>query len=55
MRICLFGGLITDLTYLLVYSLLADHKGAYWFLLIGPFFEGILGGTATLWWFLSFY
>lgn len=46
MRICLLGGLITDITFLLVYLFLSDHNGAYWFLLIGPVFEGFLGGTA---------
>ena len=40
----MFGNLITDITYLLVYSFLRDHKGAYWFLLIAPVFEGSLGG-----------
>ena len=45
LRICLLGNLITDLTYLLVYSFLKDRRGAYWFLLIAPFFEGSLGGT----------
>lgn len=44
----MFGNLITDVTYLLVYSLLRDHKGAYWFLLVAPIFEGALGGTSIL-------
>ncbi|KAF9647561.1 MFS general substrate transporter [Thelephora ganbajun] len=47
MRICLFGNLITDLTYLLVYSLLRGRNGAYWFLLIAPVFEGSLGGLSA--------
>ena len=42
------GNLVTDLTYLLVYSLLRDRKGAYWFLLIAPVFEGTLGGVPGL-------
>ena len=44
----MFGNLVTDLTYLLVYSLLRDHRGAYWFLLIAPLLEGLLGGTPSL-------
>ena len=44
----MFGNLITDLTYLLVYSFLRDRKGAYWFLLISPVFEGSLGGMESL-------
>ena len=44
----MFGNLVTDLTYTLVYSLLRNHKGAYWFLLIAPLFEGLLGGTLNL-------
>lgn len=42
------GNLVTDLTYLLVYFFLRDRKGAYWFLLIAPVFEGLLGGAAGL-------
>ena len=48
LRICMFGNLITDIAYLLVYALLRDRKGAYWFLLIAPVFEGLLGGTIRL-------
>ena len=44
----MFGNLITDITYLLVYYFLRDHKGAYWFLLIAPVFEGSLGGMESL-------
>ena len=44
----MFGNLITDLTYLLVYSFLRDRNGAYWFLLISPVFEGLLGGMENL-------
>lgn len=43
----MFGNLVTDLTYMLVYSLLRDHKGAYWFLLIAPLLEGSLGGLSA--------
>lgn len=42
------GNLVTDLTYLLVYFFLRDRKGAYWFLLIAPVFEGSLGGAAGI-------
>lgn len=44
----MFGNLVTDLMYLLVYSLLRDRRGAYWFLLVAPLIEGSLGGTARL-------
>jgi len=44
----MFGNLITDLTYLLVYSLFRDRRGAYWFLLVAPVFEGSLGGMPNL-------
>ena len=44
----MFGNLVTDLTYTLVYSRLRDHRGAYWFLLAAPLLEGSLGGTERL-------
>jgi len=44
----MFGNLITDLTYLFVYSFLRNRSGAYWFLLISPVFEGSLGGMENL-------
>lgn len=47
LRICIFGNLITDFMYLFVYSFLREHKGAYWFLMIAPFFEGSLGGLGA--------
>ena len=44
----MFGNIVADLTYLLVYSFLGDHKGAYWLLLVAPLIEGSLGGAARL-------
>ena len=48
LRICMVGNLVTELTYIFVYSHLRDHKGAYWFLLTSPLVEGLLGGMQKL-------
>jgi hypothetical protein len=44
MRICTFGLLATDATYIYVYRTLRNIPGAYRYLLVGPVIEGFLGG-----------
>ncbi len=39
------GVLIMDLCFLSTFSFYEYIPGGYWFLLIGPIFEGFLGGT----------
>ncbi|KAH6895043.1 major facilitator superfamily domain-containing protein [Coprinopsis sp. MPI-PUGE-AT-0042] len=47
MAIALIGLLITDFNYVNVYYFSKYLPGGYWFLLLGPLIEGILGGFAT--------
>ncbi|KAH6918262.1 major facilitator superfamily domain-containing protein [Coprinopsis sp. MPI-PUGE-AT-0042] len=47
MAIALIGLLITDFNYVNVYYFSQHLPGGYWFLLLGPLIEGILGGFAT--------
>ena len=41
------GILVQDLTFLSVFWFYNYIPGGYWFLLIGPVFEGALGGQFT--------
>lgn len=44
MGISLLGLLITDFNYINVYYFSKYLPGGYWFLLVGPVIEGVLGG-----------
>ncbi|KAF5389821.1 hypothetical protein D9757_003673 [Collybiopsis confluens] len=45
--ISVFGVLLTDATFILVYYRSRSLPGGYWFLLLGPLVEGSLGGFTT--------
>ncbi|PFH45582.1 hypothetical protein AMATHDRAFT_77985 [Amanita thiersii Skay4041] len=47
LRIAIIGPLITDLILILVASYTENFPGGYWFLIIGPLIEGILGGISA--------
>lgn len=42
-----FGLLMTDFNFLVVAHFHKILPGGYWFLLVGPFLDGLLGGTAV--------
>ncbi|KAJ4487747.1 major facilitator superfamily domain-containing protein [Lentinula aciculospora] len=45
--ISVFGILITDANFILVYYLSQSLPGGYWFLILGPLVEGSMGGFTT--------
>ncbi|KAJ3819974.1 major facilitator superfamily domain-containing protein [Lentinula raphanica] len=45
--ISVFGILITDATFILVYFFSQSLPGGYWFLVLGPLIEGSMGGFTT--------
>lgn len=46
-----FGLLMTDVNFLVVARWHMVLPGGYWFLLVGPFLDGLLGGMIALWHF----
>ncbi|TFK72774.1 MFS general substrate transporter [Pluteus cervinus] len=44
MGISVFGLLLTDFNFIFTYSFYQRLPGGYWFLLLGPLVEGVLGG-----------
>ncbi|KLO13488.1 MFS general substrate transporter [Schizopora paradoxa] len=44
MGISVIGLLVTDFNFIFVYNFSERLPGGYWFLLLGPFVEGLLGG-----------
>lgn len=44
----LFGLLMTDVNFLVVFRFHNVLPGGYWFLIVGPFLDGLLGGMSTV-------
>ena len=42
---CIFGMIMTDLSFIVVYHFYKILPGGYWFILLGPVLDGLLGGT----------
>lgn len=42
---CIFGMIMTDLSFIIVYHFYKILPGGYWFILVGPVLDGLLGGT----------
>lgn len=51
MSFAVFGLLMTDVNFLVVSRFHEVLPGGYWFLLVGPFLDGLLGGL--YWIFIS--
>ena len=49
MGISVIGLLLTDFNFIMVALFSKYIPGGYWFLVVGPIVEGILGGTLSCW------